>query len=204
MKKIKLFISILATIVLTFSLTGCGEIQKAETAVNNMFVSFEMLNFEEAQKYIAVEEINLDVLEQKGDLSPNYEMYMKALFDRLDYEIVLSEKIDSNTVNVTTKITAVDMKPVLGEFMTTAIQYAFSNAFSNPQQSEEEINKKMEELFFESATKPDLATVTTEVAIKVVQEDKIWRIVPDDVFVDALLGGFIEASDELSKSFREQ
>ena len=126
---------------------------------------------------------------------------MKNLFDRLDYKIISSEKIDYNTVNVTTEITAIDMKPVLGEFFIAEMQCAFANAFANPQPTEEETNAKMEELFSASTTKPDLATVTNKVVIKVVKEDKNWKIVSDDAFVDAILGGMTAATEEIEKGF---
>ena len=63
-------------------------------------------------------------------LSLDDNVFMENLFGKLEYEIVSSEKIDKNTVVVKTKITAVDMKPVLGEFFGKALQYAFANAFS--------------------------------------------------------------------------
>lgn len=199
MKKIKSLIAIILTLIMMLSLTGCGEIKKAESTVSNMFAAFKALDFEEAQKYVNIDDIK--PAESKDDLPGNAEMFMKNLFDRLDYKIISSEKIDSNTVNVTTEITAIDMKPVLGEFFVAAMQYAFSNAFANPQPTEEETNAKMEELFTASATKPDLATVTNEVVIKVVKDDKEWKVVSDDAFVDAILGGLSAAAEELENAF---
>lgn len=199
MKKIKSLIAIILTLIMMLSLTGCGEIKKAESTVSNMFAAFKALDFEEAQKYVNIDDIKPAA--SKDDLTGNAEMFMKNLFDRLDYKIISSEKIDSNTVNVTTEITAIDMKPVLGEFFVAAMQYAFSNAFANPQPTEEETNAKMEELFTASATKPDLATVTNEVVIKVVKDDKEWKVVSDDAFVDAILGGLSAAAEELENAF---
>ena len=57
MKKIKSIIAVVLTLVLVFSLTGCGEIKKAETSVNGMFTAFKNLDFEEAQKYVNVDDI---------------------------------------------------------------------------------------------------------------------------------------------------
>ena len=199
----KLSTTMLLIAALVLSLTGCGEIKKAETAVNNMFTAFKALDFEEARKYVDVDDMEIDELDEGDDSSDSYEMYMKALFDRLDYKIISSEKVDSNTVNVTTEITAVDMKPVLGDFFVAAMEYAFSSTLDDPQPTEEEINKKMEEMFIESATKPDLATISNEVVIKVVKEDEGWKIVSDDALVDALLGGVTAATEELAKSFSE-
>ena len=124
---------------------------------------------------------------------------------KLDYEIVASNKVDNNNVVVKTKITATDMKPVMSEFLTKALQYAFSNAFANPQPTEEETNKKMEEILVECAAKPDLATVTNEVDIKVIKtESKEWKIEADDAFINALLGGLADATKEMENNFNTE
>lgn len=69
-------------------------------------------------------------------------LIMETVFGNLSYEIISSEKVDNNNVVVKTKVTATDMKPVMREFLTKALEYAFSNAFSSPQPTEEETNKK--------------------------------------------------------------
>lgn len=199
-RSIKTIITLLLCLVMTLSLSACGEVQKAETAVNNMFAAFKSLDFEQAQKYTDVASMKISTLEGKEGANTNYDMYMKALFNRLDYKIVSSEKVDSNTVNVVTQITAIDMKPVFGDFVSTALQYAFENAFADPQPTEEETDKKMQELFLASATKPNLATVTNEVTIKVVKQGEDWKIAPDDTFVDAVFGGLVGAAEEMTKS----
>lgn len=202
MKRIKSIIATILALVLLFSLTGCGEIKKAETAVNGMFTAFKNTDIEAAAKYVDVDEINAS--EDSSD-SISTEFVMKTIFNKLDYKIISSEKVDDTTVKVKTEITVTDIKPVLGEFFTNAMQYAFSTAFSNPQPTEEETNKKMEEMFIESASKEDLATVTNEVDITVVKtENNEWKVKSDDTFADALLGGLITAGEELSKAFENQ
>lgn len=202
MKRIKSIIATILALVLLLSLTGCGEIKKAETAVNDMFTAFKNTDIEAAAKYVDVDEIN--ALEEDSD-SISTELVMKTIFNKLDYKIISSEKVDDATVKVKTEITVTDMKPVLSEFFTNAMQYAFSTAFSNPQPTEEETNKKMEEMFIESASKEDLATVTNEVDITVAKtENNEWKVKSDDTFADALLGGLITAGEELSNSFNTE
>ena len=201
MKRFKSITAIILTLILILSLTGCGEIKKAETAVNGMFTAFKSLNFEEAQKYVNVDEIT----KAGEEANENSMLIMETVFDNLSYEIISSEKVDSETVIVKTKVTATDMKPVLGEFLTKALEYAFSNAFANPQPTEEETNKKMEEILVECASKPDLATVTNEVDIKVIKtESKDWKIEVDDAVVNALLGGLADAAKEMENAFNTE
>ena len=177
------------------------QIKKAETAVNGMFAAFKSLNFEEAQKYVNVE----DITKAGNEANENSMLIMETVFGNLSYEIISSEKVDNNNVVVKTKVTATDMKPVMGEFLTKALEYAFSNAFSSPQPTEEETNKKMEEILVECASKPELATVTNEVDIKVVKtESKEWKIEADDTFVNALLGGLADAAKEMENAFNTE
>ena len=99
-------------ILMLVSFCGCSSPTKqAEASVNGMFSAFKALDFEKAGNYINLDDMKISKLE--ADETTNYEMFMKSLFDRLDYTIVSSEEVDSETVNVVVKITAVDMKPVL-------------------------------------------------------------------------------------------
>lgn len=201
MKKIKSIIATLLTLALLLSLTGCGEIKKAETAVNEMFVAFKSLDFEEAENYVDV----VDITEAGNETNENSMLIMKTVFKNLNYEIISSEQIDDNTIIIKTKITATDMKPVMKEFMKKTLEYAFSNAFSNPQPTEEETNKKMEEILVECASKPELATITNEVDIKVVRsENNEWKIEADDAFVNALLGNLADATKEIENAFNTE
>ena len=199
MRKIKSLLAIVLMFALMFTLAGCGEIKKAEATVNGMFTAFKNADLDAASKYVNVDEINAS-----GDKTDGIstKLVMKTIFNKLDYKILSSEKIDDDTVKVKTEITVTDMKPVLGDFFTKAMQYAFSTAFSDPQPTEEETNKKAEEMFIESASKDDLATVTNEVDIKVVKnKDGEWKVETDDTFANALLGGLLDAAKELGSAF---
>ena len=195
----KRIISIGLALALMLVLTACGEIKKAENAVDNMFAALKNADIEAAQQYI-----NLDELKQSDEdssFTDDTELIIRTVFKNLNHRIISSEKVDDSTVVVKTEITATDMKPIMGEFFTKALQYAFSVAFENPQPSKEEQNKKMEELFVECVSKPDLATITNEADITVVKaSDNSWRIKSDDAFADALLGGLYVAAEQMSES----
>ena len=201
-KNIKRIVCLLVVFSCVFALVGCGEIKKAETTVNGMFNAFKNINFEEAQKYVDLDDINLS---SENDLANNSKLIMETIFANLNYEIISSEKIDNNNVVVKTKITVTDMKPVLGDFFAKALEYAFSNAFAQPQPTEEETKKKMEEIFVECASKPELAMVTNEIDIKVSKnQNNKWKVLTDDVFVNALIGGFLDAAEDLENSFNAE
>lgn len=179
--------------IIAVSLSGCGEIKKAEASVNAMFVALKNLDFNEAQKYVDVNDIKLN-----DDSGEQTKLIMDKFLSKLDYEVVASNKVDGNNVIVKAKITAVDMKPIFAEYVSQLFAYAVQNAFSNTQSTEEDINKKADEVWSEWAAKPDLATVTNEVDIKVVRnENREWKIEADDSFVNALLGGIKDAAENV-------
>lgn len=196
---IKKIAALLLILTIAFSLAGCGEIQKAETTINQTFKALKELDFETASNYINVDEM----MESDNSTDIDSDVFAQNLFGKLEYKIISSEKIDNNTVTVKTEITAVDMKPVLTEYFQKALQYAFANAFADPQPSEEETNKKMEEIFIECISKEDLVMVKTEVDIKVIKTDKKWKIESSDELSNALLGGLVKAAEELSNSFND-
>lgn len=202
MNKIKSLLSIVLIFALMLTLAGCGEVKKAETTVNGMFAAFKNADLDVASKYVNVDEINAS--DEKPD-GISTKTIMKTIFNKLDYKILSSEKIDDNTVKVKTKITITDMKPVIGDFFAKVMQYAFSTAMSDPQPSDEESAKKAEEMFIECASKDGLATVSNVVNIKVVKnKDGKWKVESDDKFANALLGGLPDAAKEISNQFNSE
>lgn len=202
MKKIKVLTAVILAFLLMFSLTGCGEIEKAESAVKGMFEAFKSSNIEEAQKYVNIEDITSA---GKTDMTKDSAVITDTVFKNLSYEIVSSEQTDDNTVIVKTKITTTDMKPVMGEYFSKTLEYTLSNVFTYSELTEEEKSAKMNEILEECVSKDNLDTVTNEVDIKVVKNDNNeWKIESDETFVNALLGGLIEAIEDLQESFKNQ
>lgn len=201
-RNLKVASLILSVIIIMSLLVGCNEIGNAQNSVNGMFDAFKSLNFEAAKQYINVEQLtNMNLGNNK--LTGNQEMFMKSLFNKLQYKIVSSEKIDKNTVMVKTDITAVDMKPIMGEYFQEAMKIAFSNAFSSDKVSDEDMQKTMEHNFTEMVNKPDVAMITNTVDIKVQKIDNAWKVVSDDNFANALLGGLQEVAKSMENAFNK-
>lgn len=203
MKNSKSMLSMLLTFVLMLSLTGCGEGRKAENAVDQMFVAFKSLDFEEMPKYVNLEDVNKIVSErdEKGEVPERVRMIAEKLSENLSYEIISSEKIDKNKALVKTKITAIDMEPVLTELWAKMVELAFSSAFSEDRLRGVDADKKMEEMLLECLSKSELSTVTNEVNIQVVKTKRVWKIEPDDELANALFGGIVEFSKKMEERF---
>lgn len=195
MKKIKRILSLLMTMMLVMSVSGCGEVEKAKKSVDEMFGAFETVNLEQINTYLNTDE--LSSLELLTDDSKSEEVF-KLMFSKLSHNIISVEEADENTIVVKTEITTIDMGLVFQEWMQESIKMAFDGAFSGESLSEDEYNKKVEEQLLEILKKEDRQTVTNTVDIKYVKTDNKWDIQVDDKLTDALLGGLISFMDSFA------
>ena len=200
-KQRKILSLILVVVMVVACLAACGMSpeKQAEKAVSSCFDAMKAGDLETAQTYIQDDEELLEKGES-GDSAINSAM-LEAVFEKLDYKILSSTKVDDATVTVKAEISNVDMKPVFTEFFTQALQYTFSNLTADPQPTEEEVNQKMEEIFNSCISKEGLETVTKEVDIQVVKNDAGWVIDADEKLANALLGGLWDVLEELQNSF---
>lgn len=200
----KVLCLILVAVMVVACLAACGGVSPeklAEQAVSTCIDALKMGDLETAANYL----VDADIIEagDDGEDSAMNESMTKIVFGKLNYKILSSTKVDDSTVTVKVEISNVDMKPVFTEFFTQALQYAFANAFADPQPTEEETNQKMEEIFNSCISKEDLTTVTEEVDVKVVKDGDGWIIEGDDTLANALLGGLLNVVEELEDSFSD-
>lgn len=199
---LKVLALILAVVMVTACLTACGSESPeklAEKAVSACFDALKAVDLETAAAYLKDSD-SIEVGADAEDSAMN-EVITKTVFGKLDYKILSSTKVDDSTVTVKVEVSNIDMKPVFTEFFTQALQYAFANAFANPQPTEEETNQKMAEIFNSCISKEGLTMATKEVDIKVVKNGDNWIIDGDDILVNALLGGLLDVMEELENSF---
>ena len=198
-KMFKTMTAAVLALALTLSLAACGvnPTKQAEAAVSGMLDAAKVLDFEAIGKYTGAEEIfgSADELDQ----IPGGKDLLQSLLGKMKYKILSSEQTDEETVYVATKITAVDMKPVFTQFMSKAMEYILAHIFDAP--SDEEIEAEVMKILTELLDAPDLATVDTEVAIKVVLTEDGWKVDGAETLVEAMLGGLEEAAAEFGSLF---
>lgn len=200
-KAVKSIICIMLAAFFVCSLTGCGETEAAEKAVNEMFAAFKSGNIEDAKKYVNLEDIKTSNAENYNT-NDNINMIFKGIFSRLDYKVISSEKLDKNTVKVTAEISAVDMKPVMVDFFKQIVSQALQNALNGTSFNEEEMKKKMEEIFLNEVDKEGRPTVSKSIDIVVEKTEDGWKIKPNEIFSDAVAvtGGFVKAAEEAANA----
>ena len=216
MKKFNQIISAILVIALAVSFCACGKkkgasdtksaskatsesLAGAEQTVKDMLDAFKKLDFKTAEKYVNLDDIK--VSDGESSTVADADTIFNAMFDKLDYKIVSTEKEGADTAYVVTEITAVDIQPVVNEYLKNMLQFALENAFDEKKISDEENAAKMNELFKEAAEKEGKNTVTKTVKIKVKKDGKNWKVIPDDDFSEAVTGGIVNAIKNMPDSF---
>ena len=186
MKK-KLLAAVFALAML-FCLTACsGGTEEAEATVDNMFAALQSDDFTTAQEYFVADtvELNMGTDEESGlDLKKVGD----TIFSNLSYEIVAAEEVDSETVNVTVDVTAIDMQAVINQFMQDAMDYAVDTATADGEISDEQMQADISAMLLENMQKDGVTTTTTEVVMQVVLVDGSWQIAGNEDIVNALTG----------------
>ncbi len=198
MKKIaKILASVVALVLVASLCVGCfGPEAAAKATVDKVFTTLKSTNTEKVKEFLGFAEggVNADM--------EGVEMFtdelLELLFKNLDYEIVETEVIDNDNVNVTVKVTNTDMGPVFTDFISEVTSYAFSHVDEISNMGDEEMMDLTIELLTKCLEKEDLATTTEEIVMHVYREDGVWDIDPAQDVIDAILGGFVEASQSLN------
>lgn len=181
--KMKKISALMLAFVMVIAFTGCSSVKKAEKIVSDTFESLKVLDFETSGKYLDLDAMQIG--DEESGLST--QLIASTLFGKLSYEIVSTEEIDKENVNVKTKITAIELEPFMQTFIESVLKKSFEN-LTQAEMTEAEVKKQYEEIFAETAKNPNLAMKTQEVDIKVVKKDGKWIIEPDEAFTMALLG----------------
>ena len=129
---------------------------------------------------------------------------LEAVRTPFEYEIISSEKIDDETVEVTLEVTCINGTVAAENFYQELMAYALQNAFADPQPTEEEMSIATMEIMISAFENAE--TVTKETTIEVVLEDGEWVVDEDeeDMF-NLLCDNFItrmeEIGEEMENSF---
>lgn len=198
-KTVKVSIALVLCAVMVFSFTACGEVKNAEKTVTNYFTALCSKNFEESESYIIADEKTTEP--QTGDKDkkddPANDVFSQHFYDTFKYEILESEKVDKNTVNVKIKLNTADMTKILPEYLNLALQLGFASAFDE-EYTDEKMNAELEK-FMENSLKSENASMReTELSVKVKKIDGKWLIEADEKFADAVTGGMVTVANSLN------
>ena len=185
-KYFSLFITTVLLSTLLIFFCGCNEEKKAEKSVAGMFKAIKSLDFDGAQEFLDADNF------YQGEDVKNLPEYARIILDelcgKLDYKIVKSEKINANKIIVTTEITALDVQPIMTDFIKQALALSLGTSVLAKKDTETKLAKIARDL----VSRSDLKTTTTTVDIDVVKNDKKWQIVSGEEFENAMSGGLVD------------
>ena len=206
MKKKLLTLALSCTLLL--SLAACGSSRdSAETVVENGIKAFQNMDQEAVRSYWGDTDLSGDGDTSTTSSSSDAE-YSQELLERiangLSYEITGStEDEDAGTATVTVDFTAIDMEPVLSDFMSDMISTAVGYAFlpEDQQPSDEEMNQMFMDSLMESMDAHQDTSVTNTVDVSLTLVDDAWKITPSDEVIDAMMGGMLSYFENTGVAF---
>ena len=223
------FLRITAAIVLALSLlgmSGCTEDKEARRTLDAMFSELKAGDYEGAREYISEREGTNDFLGAMGKYNqeefPAYEMH-NEFFKSIKYTVKHTEKESTVKIKYTVEIDALDLDPVAETLFEISEQYNANIAMENDeirQEEEGDVEQRTDEEMEEEITKilnqhlvgisrdyinsEDKKNKKTTVDIYACyEEDKVWRIYPDEALVSALTGGVYDKYNEILKEYVE-
>lgn len=190
MKKLALLL------IALFLLAGCGtKSETPEQAVTNALNAVKNLDEAAAQKYFTYSELFNSKDSKKNTL--NKKENAKFFVENITFK-TLSSSVEGDTATVKTEITNIDMKSILGEYVGQMMPLAFGNAFAANKLSDEEMDKKAEQILLDLLKRKDNKKATTTVDIQLTKSENSWKIKMDDSLQNAVLGGLKSAADSMN------
>lgn len=198
MKKMaKILASVVALVLVASLCVGCfGPEAAAKATVDKVFTTLKSTDTEKVKEFLGLDEGGANAT--MGGAEMFTDELLALIFENLEYEIIETEVIDDDNVNVTVKVTNTDMGPVFKDFVSEVTSYAIAHLDEISDMTDEETMNLTIELLTKCLEKDDLATKTEEIVMHVYREDGVWDIDPAQDVIDAILGGFIEASQSMN------
>ena len=189
MKKLKKLALILAMMLSTVLLYGCGG--KAPTAVvNEYFEKIKSGDTDVQQLFSMIEEESdkaeeTDENSESDNLSEEVQNKLLEKVKEITYT-VNSETIDGDNAKVNVTVKGMDLNIVIGKVMQEAFSFALTQAFSGTEMTEEESDAYYNSLFSNYLDEVTYSDRTSD--IELTKVDKEWKISEDSIITKLLFG----------------
>ncbi|MEE3361963.1 MAG: hypothetical protein VZQ84_00225 [Anaerovoracaceae bacterium] len=189
-----LLVAMLAvTVMLAF--TACGEEEAAEKAVNSTMEALQEATLDEDSDAAKTLKKEIGSLNMPG---LDEDAFVKALFGNMKYEITDTEKKDSDTVEVTMKVTNVDMKNAANKWVAQAKKDVTNTNSELYKAAVSGSTTKMYQVLFDSLfdqiDKNKSKTVTEEITVEVKKnDDGDWQMEPTSSDINKMCGNIMDA-----------
>ena len=209
MKKIlKITLGLIMSTMLLIAFTACGgsgEAQPtpAEEAASALDVTLSALKSADMN---AIKEISgdEDVFGEAAETFGSEEQtgaVLKAMFGHFDYTIGTPEQVDDTNVNVPVTVSNANMDKAVDTWFSDLMNYAMENPdIANDEEALQAKTIEILETSVDKVAEGEEGIVTKDVVIPMVLVDGKWQISEDvdDGVLDAILGGFVSAIEDLT------
>lgn len=163
------------------SLENEVDTQGAEKVVDELMAAMQSGNSSEIGKLL---DYNTVFKVEQGQSDAN----MLAVMKMMQYDIQTVD-VFGETGKATIKFTNVDVSSIFSDYIDQARKLEYDSAVAGKPASEQDYINLFEKMISDSNV--SLISKTVELPIEI--DGEIWRIIPDDSFVDAALGGYFSA-----------
>ena len=168
---------------------GCG-VQKPDETVGAFLEALKDAEFEEAASYIdTAGHMNDTRVDPFGGLSedPFAGQIISAIMDTLDYKDVEVVSEDGDKARVRVTLVTPDSAAIISGILRDGVDVV-SDAL-DADASEAEINEMIHDMMVDAFRDTENKTKEKNVTINLVKKDDGWKIVGNDLLLDALTGG---------------
>ncbi len=199
------------SVLMLFAFTACGGAaqetpeDQAVAALDTQLAALKSADREAIQELSGGEDAFGDAVEQLGS-EEDVDSVLKSMFGHFDYTLGTPEKVDDSNVNVPATVSNADMQKAVDTWFSDLMAYAMQNP--DIANDEKALQAKTVELLQTSVDKTAEAEdgiVTKDVVFPMTLIDGKWEISDtiDDSVLDAVLGGFMTAINNLTGQMGE-
>lgn len=205
-------LALLLGLSLLLGLAACGARTSAQETTEKGLEALRDWNVLALPQYWNTDGLSLEDLESFGQVSQDLESLGLSLEDvaglagpmtrHLSWQVISAqEDAAAGTATVTVALTNLDMAPILGQFLQTALGDALGSAFlsQDQQPTQEELLQQYLQTLTDLLNQEDLDTKTTTVDVSLTLVDGQWKITLDEALLDALSGGLLSLGDALTQ-----
>lgn len=205
-------LALLLGLSLLLSLAACGARTSAQETTEKGLEALRDWNVLALPQYWNTDGLSLEDLESFGQVSQDLESLGLSLEDvaglagpmtrHLSWQVISAqEDAAAGTATVTVALTNLDMAPILGQFLQTALGDALGSAFlsQDQQPTQEELLQQYLQTLTDLLNQEDLDTKTTTVDVSLTLVDGQWKITLDEALLDALTGGLLSLGGTLTQ-----
>lgn len=213
MKKILIVtVSLIMSFMMLFAFTACGgsggsaEPETPEDqAVAALDTTLSALKSADKDAIAALggDEDVFEGTEEAFGSEEGTESVLKSMFGHFDYTLGTPEVVDDSNINIPATVSNADMSKAVNTWFSDLMAYAMENPdIANDEAALQAKTIEMLQAAVDKTAEADDGIVTTDVVFPMVLKDGQWTISDtiDDSVLDAILGGFVTAIENLTGS----